>query len=56
MIWSAVAHVFLLLLELLHISRMSDMDKDLEIQVLRYQLGIADRKLNEVSSSSASKN
>ena len=46
MIWSAVAHVFSLLLELLHISRMSDMDKDLEILVLRYQLGIADRKLN----------
>jgi hypothetical protein len=31
MIWSAVANVFSLLLELLHISRMSDMDKDLEI-------------------------
>ena len=44
MIWSAVANVLSLLLELLHISRMSDMDKDLEI--LRYQLGIADRKLN----------
>jgi hypothetical protein len=25
---------------------MSDLDKDLEILVLRYQLGIADRKLN----------
>ena len=46
MIWSVVAHVFSVLLELLHISRMSDMDKDLEILVLRYQLGIADRKLN----------
>jgi len=46
MIWSAVAHVFSLLLELLHIGRMSDLDKDLEILVLRYQLGIADRKLN----------
>jgi len=46
MIWSAIAHVFSLLLELLHISRMSDMHKDLEILVLRYQLGIADRKLN----------
>ena len=46
MIWSAVAHVFSLLLELIHISRMSDLDKDLEILVLRYQLGIADRKLN----------
>ena len=46
MIWSAVAHVFSVLLELLQISRMSNMDKDLEILVLRYQLGIADRKLN----------
>ena len=46
MIWSAVANVFSLLLELIQISRMSDLDKDLEILVLRYQLGIADRKLN----------
>ena len=46
MIWSAVAHVFSLILELIHIGRMSDLDKDLEILVLRYQLGIADRKLN----------
>jgi putative transposase len=46
MIWSAVAHIFSVLLELLQISRMSDMDKDLEIMVLRYQLGIADRKLS----------
>lgn len=44
--WSAVVHVFSLLLGLLHISRMSDMDKDLDILVLRYQLGVADRKLN----------
>jgi putative transposase len=46
MIWSAVAHIFSVLLELLQISRMSEHDKDLEILVLRYQLGIADRKLN----------
>ena len=46
MIWSAVAHVFSLLLELVQICRMSDLDKDLEILVLRYQLGIVDRKLN----------
>ena len=46
MIWSAVAHIFSVLLELIHIGRMSDHDKDLEILVLRYQLGIADRKLN----------
>ena len=47
MIWSAVAHVFSILIELIHIGRMSDFDKDLEILVLRYQLGIADRKLNQ---------
>jgi hypothetical protein len=46
MIWSAVAHIFSILLELFQIGRMSDSDKDLEILVLRYQLGIADRKLN----------
>ena len=46
MIWLAVAHIFSVILELINISRMSDHDKDLEILVLRYQLGIADRKLN----------
>ena len=46
MIWSAFAHLFKLLLELVSISRMSNHDKDIEILILRYQLGIADRKLN----------
>jgi hypothetical protein len=46
MIWSAFAHIFALLLELVRISHISDHDKDLEILVLSYQLGIADRKLN----------
>ena len=46
MIWSAVASIFSVILELIQISRLSDHDKDLEILVLRYQLGIADRKLN----------
>lgn len=46
MILSAIAHVFSALLKLIRISRMSDHDKDLEILVLRYQLGIADRRLN----------
>lgn len=46
MIWSAFAHLFKLLLELVRISRLSDHDKDIEILILRYQLGIADRKLN----------
>lgn len=45
MILSAIAHIFSALLELIRISRMSDHDKDLEILVLRYQLGIADRRL-----------
>jgi hypothetical protein len=45
-IWSAVALIFSILLELIHVSRMSDHDKDLEILVLRYQLGMADLKLN----------
>jgi hypothetical protein len=48
MILSAITHIFSALLELIRISRMSDHDKDLEILVLRYQLGIADRKLNRV--------
>jgi putative transposase len=46
MILSSIAHIFTALLELIRISRLSDHDKDLEILVLRYQLGIADRKLN----------
>ena len=46
MILSTMAHIFAALLELIRISRLSDHDKDLEILVLRYQLGIADRKLN----------
>jgi len=46
MIWSAVASIFSVILELIQISRLSDHDKDLEILVLRYHLGIADRKLN----------
>ena len=52
MTWSAIVHVFSLLLELIQIGRMSDFDKDLEILVLRYQLGIADRKLNLTGSKS----
>jgi hypothetical protein len=41
MILSAIAHIFAALSELIRISRMSDHDKDLEILVPRYQLGIA---------------
>ena len=43
MVLSVIAHIIALLLELVRISRISDHDKDLEILVLRYQLGIADR-------------
>jgi hypothetical protein len=46
MVWSVIAHTFALLLELVRISRISDHEKDHELLVLRYQLGIADRKLN----------
>ena len=46
MILSTLAHIFAALLELMRISRMADHDKDLEILILRYQLGIAQRKLN----------
>jgi hypothetical protein len=46
MIWSAFAPISKLLLELIHISRFSDYDKDIEILILHYQLGIDDRKLN----------
>ena len=44
MLFSAVAHVFSTLLELIGISRMSDHDKDLGTLVLRNQMGIADRR------------
>jgi putative transposase len=47
MIWLVGAHFFSLLIELIQIGQLSTPDKDLEILVLRYQLGIADRKLNQ---------
>ena len=48
MILSTIAHILSALLELIQISRISDHDKDLEILVLRYQLGVTERKLNRV--------
>ncbi len=42
MLWSALAHIFPLLLELIRIGRLSDQEKDIQILVLRYQLDIAD--------------
>jgi hypothetical protein len=49
MILSVIAQLFVALLELIQITLMSDHDKGLEILDLRYQLGIADRKLNQTS-------
>lgn len=43
---SAIAQVLSALIELIRITHLSDHDKDLEILVRRYQLGIVDRKLN----------
>ena len=48
MILSTLAHIFAALLELIRISQNADHDKDLEILVLRYQFGIAQRKLNRI--------
>jgi len=45
MIWSVVAHIFSTLLDLVRISRMSDHGEDLENLVLRFQSGIAGRRL-----------
>ena len=36
-----------MLLELIHLGRMSDLDKDLGIILLRYQLGTAERRLDQ---------
>ena len=47
MIWFLVAQIFSTLISLIQISRLSDTEKDLEIMVLRYQLGIADRKMQK---------
>jgi putative transposase len=46
MVWFLVSQIFSTLISLVQIGRKTESDKDLEILVLRYQLGIADRKLN----------
>ena len=46
MIWFLVAQIFSTLISLIQIGRMSETDKDFEIMVLRYQLGIAERKMH----------
>ena len=47
MVWFLVAQIFSTLISLIQIGRMSESDKDLEIMVLRYQLGIAERKMQK---------
>ena len=47
MVWFLVAQLLSTLISLFQIGRMAESDKDLEIMVLRYQLGIAERKLQK---------
>ena len=47
MVWFLVAQIFSTLISLIQIGRMAESEKDLEIMVLRYQLGIAERKLQK---------
>ena len=47
MVWFLVAQIFSTLISLIQICRMAETDKDLEIMVLRYQLGIAERKMQK---------
>lgn len=47
MLWFVVMHLFSTLLDLIRIARLSEHDKDLEILLLRQQLGIAERKLRK---------
>ena len=47
MVWFLVSQIFSTLISLIQIGRLSETDKDLEIMVLRYQLGIAERKMQK---------
>jgi hypothetical protein len=47
MVWFLVAQIFSTLISFIQISRKTESDKDLEIMVLRYQLGIAERRLQK---------
>jgi hypothetical protein len=47
MLWFLISQLFSTLISLIQIGRMTETDKDLEILVLRYQLGIAERKLQK---------
>ncbi len=44
MIWFLVSQIFSMILTLLRLGRTSEADKDLEILILRQQLGILQRK------------
>ena len=44
MIWFLVSQLFVIVLTLLRLGRTSEADKDLEILILRQQLGILQRK------------
>ena len=43
MVWLAFSHIFSTILELLHIGRLSEKYKDLEIMILRHQLDVMTR-------------
>ena len=43
MVWLALSHIFSIILELIHIGRLSEKDKDLEIMILRHQLDVMTR-------------
>jgi putative transposase len=45
--WFILAQLFSTLVQLIHLSRMSDQEKDLELMILRYQLDMAERKLHK---------
>ena len=45
--WFLLAQIFSALISLIQIGRLSESEKDLEIMILRYQLGIAERKLQK---------
>jgi len=47
MVWFFISQIFSMLLTLLRLGRASDADKDLEILILRQQLGILQRKQNK---------
>jgi len=43
--WFVLTQLFSVLIQLIGIGRKSDQEKDLEIMILRYQLDMAQRKL-----------